>query len=81
MSQILFSRNPIGSFGLGFFLIGIGVFAYSAFGPAFGPIAIACLAGGAVVSLLLRRRPLSMPHIDARHAGTGKRAHQPIEPN
>ena len=81
MGQIMFSRNPIGSFGLGLFLLGIGIFVYSAFDPSFGPIAIPCIAGGAVVSLLLWRRPFNVPHIDARHADAKKPAYKPIEPN
>lgn len=40
-----------------------------------------CIAGGAVVSLLLWRRPFNVPHIDARHADAKKPAYKPIEPN
>jgi hypothetical protein len=66
MGQIIFSRNPVGSVGLGLFLLGIAVFVYSVFDPTFGYVAGPCIAGGAVVAVLLGRR---RPH-DAAYRST-----------
>jgi membrane-bound ClpP family serine protease len=80
MGQIIFSRNPIGSVGLGLFLLGISVFVYSIFDPLFGPLAIACIATGAVVAaFLLRRRPKT-PHVDPRQPDASHDTSRPIEP-
>lgn len=79
MGQIIVNKNAVGTVGLGLFLVGIGAFVYSALDPAFGPIAIACISGGAVVAgILLRRRPAA-PHIDPRQAGLDEPP-SPIEP-
>ena len=80
MGQIIFSRNPVGSVGLGLFLVGIGAFVYSAFDPAFGPVAIPCIAGGALVAVLLTRRRSRVPHIDPRQVDIAEDVSAPIEP-
>ena len=50
MGQIIVQRNAIGTVSLGLFLGAIGAFVYSALDPAFGPIAIGSMLGGAVVA-------------------------------
>jgi hypothetical protein len=66
VGQIHVNRNAVGTVGLGLFLLGIGVFAFSSYDPSFGPIANVCIVAGAVVAgFLLRRRPRH-PHIDPR---------------
>jgi membrane-bound ClpP family serine protease len=80
MGQIIFSRNPIGSVGVGLFLLGIAVFVYSAFDPTFRYVAVPCIAGGAVVAMLLGRRHPTVPHINPREAETLDEDSRPIEP-
>ena len=66
MGQIMFSRNPTGSIGLGLFLVVISVFLWSTLDPLFGPLAIGCVVGGAVVAMVLTRRRHPRPHLDTR---------------
>jgi CHASE2 domain-containing sensor protein len=80
VGQIIVNKNAIGTVGLGLFLLGIGAFVYSAFDPAFGPIAIPCIVAGAIVAgFLLRRRPRH-PQIDARQLDPSDGPPPPIEP-
>ena len=80
MGQIIFSRNPMGSVGVGLFLLGIAVFVYSAFDPTFRYVAVPCIAGGTLVAVLLRRRHPTVPHINPRQADTPDESSRPIEP-
>lgn len=66
MGQIIVVKDAVGTVSLGLFLLGIGVFVYSVFDPAFGPIAIGSIVGGAIVAALLLRRRTNTPHIDPR---------------
>ena len=78
MGQIIFSRNPTGSIALGLFILGISAFLFSVLDPLFGPLALGCIAAGAVVAtLLLRRRPKT-PHIDWQ--SVGEDVPRPIQP-
>jgi membrane-bound ClpP family serine protease len=79
MGQIIVNKNAVGTVGLGLFLVGIGAFLYSALDPTFGPIAIACIVGGAVVAGILSRRRSTTPHIDPRDADLDAPP-PPIEP-
>ena len=67
MGQIIFSRNPTGSVALGLFILGISAFLFSVLDPLFGPLALGCIAAGAVVAALLMFRRPKTPHID-RHS-------------
>jgi membrane-bound ClpP family serine protease len=79
VGQIIVVKNAVGTVGLGLFLVGIAAFVYSALDPAFGPIAIGSILGGAVVAaFLLRRRPTT-PHIDPRQVDVPEPP-RPIEP-
>jgi len=79
MGQIVVNKNAVGTVGLGLFLLGIGAFAYSALDPAFGPIAIGCMAGGGLVAAILARRRSVTPHIDPRQVEVDPPP-PPIEP-
>jgi hypothetical protein len=80
MAQIMFSRNPTGSIGLGVFLLGISVFLWSTVDPLFGPLATGCIGVGAVVAGLLALRHPKVPHIDPRQMESGAEPTRPIEP-
>jgi membrane-bound ClpP family serine protease len=75
----MFGRNPTVPVGLGLFLLGIGVFVYSAFDPTFGLVAVPCIAGGVLVAVLLARRRSTVPHIGPREAADDETP-RPIEP-
>jgi len=78
MGQIIFSRNPTGSIALGLFILGISAFLFSVLDPLFGPLALGCIAAGAVVATLLLRRHPKTPHIDRQ--SVGEDVPRPIQP-
>jgi len=66
MGQILSSRNPMGTVGIGLFLVALSAFVYGLFDPLFGPIAMVCLAAGTGLGVILGwRRPRAL-HVDPR---------------
>jgi len=57
VGQIIFPKKAVvGRFGGGLFLVGIGVFLNSVVDSRFGPIALASIAGGIGVAVLLAVR-------------------------
>lgn len=80
MGQIIVQRNAIGTVSLGLFLRAIGAFVYSALDPAFGPIAIGSMLGGAVVAGLLLRRRRITPHVDPRQLDADDQQPPPLGP-
>ena len=80
MGQIVFSRSPTGTIGVGLFILGVGAFVFSVVDPFFGPLAVACIAAGAVGAVFLARRRRVVPHIDPRDPSNSDQAPPPIEP-
>jgi membrane-bound ClpP family serine protease len=80
MGQIIFSRHPIGTVGVGLFVVGIGAFVFSIIDPLFGPLALACIVAGGVCAVALARRRPKVQHIDPRDASNAEKPPRPIEP-
>jgi membrane-bound ClpP family serine protease len=80
MGQIMFSRNPTGTIGLGLFVVAISAFLLSTLDPLFGPVAVGCIVAGAVGAVILGRRRSSVPHISPQDANTSDEMSRPIKP-
>jgi len=81
MGQIIFSRNPTGTIGIGLVVAVISAFLVSTLDPLFGPLAVACIAAGAVGAVLLVRRCKKVVlHIDPRDPSNSDETPRPIVP-
>ncbi len=80
MAQITFSRSPTGKVWSGLVVVVISAFLSSILDPLFGPLAVACIAAGAVGAVFLARRRTKVPHIDPRSVATSDERPRDIEP-
>ena len=81
MGQIIFSRHPTGTIGIGLVVAVISAFLLSTLDPLFGPLAVACIAAGSVgAGLLARRHKNVVLHVDPRDPSNSDETPPPIVP-